>query len=107
MTTRNQHQNAAHANQFGSSNNNQATVFSFCDAPNSWDAPVAELDMFTRWIKLSDEALAASCKVRKAVTRRRDNVGASCRKMRMDLKFPIAIAGRSKSAGPGKAVQIS
>ena len=56
---RKQNQNAEHTTRFGSCDENRSTVFSFCDAAGSWDAPAAELDMFSRWIKLADDALAA------------------------------------------------
>ena len=55
---RKQNQNAEHTTRFGSCDENRSTVFSFCDAAGSWDAPAAELDMFSRWIKLADDALA-------------------------------------------------
>jgi hypothetical protein len=39
-----------------------ANVIEFCRASNFWDAPTAELDMFSRWIRLADRALAANQK---------------------------------------------
>jgi hypothetical protein len=42
-----------------------ANIIAFCRAPNFWDASTAELDMFSRWIKLSDRVLAASQNTRK------------------------------------------
>lgn len=42
-----------------------ANVIDFCRAPNFWDAPTAELDMFSRWIRLSDRALGANQKTDK------------------------------------------
>jgi hypothetical protein len=47
-----------------------ANVIAFCRAPNFWDAPTAELDMFSRWIRLSDRVLAADQKARKQSARR-------------------------------------
>jgi len=76
---RKQHRNAEHTTRFGSCNENRGSVFSFCDAAGSWDAPAAELDMFSRWIKLADDALAAKRKSRKrAANRIRRNPGAPC-----------------------------
>ena len=34
-----------------------------------WDVPTAELDMFSRWIRLSDRVLAADQKARKQSAR--------------------------------------
>jgi hypothetical protein len=42
-----------------------ANVITFCRASNFWDSPTSELDMFSRWIRLSDRALAADQKTRK------------------------------------------
>lgn len=47
-----------------------ANVIAFCRAPNFWDAPTAELDMFSRWIRLSDRVLAADQNARKQSARR-------------------------------------
>jgi hypothetical protein len=46
-----------------------ANVIAFCRASNFWDAPTAELDMFSRWIRLSDRVLAADQKARKQSAR--------------------------------------
>lgn len=52
--------NAEHTNRSFFFTPTVANVIAFCRAPNFWDAPTAELDMFSRWIRLSDRALAAS-----------------------------------------------
>jgi hypothetical protein len=54
MRLPNQHNNPEHTDRRASINPNSACVHSLCDTPN------AELDMITRWIKLSDEALLTS-----------------------------------------------
>jgi hypothetical protein len=45
---------------------NAASIVALCRPPNFWDAPNAELDMFSRWIRLSDRALAAKQNTRKS-----------------------------------------
>jgi len=65
MSMPNEHRNADYTDRSVSFNSNVANVISFCDAPNSWDVSNAELDMFTRWIKLSDAALCAGSKARR------------------------------------------
>ena len=74
MSMRNEHRNADHADRPASLNHNPASVMSF------WDAPNADVDMFTRWIKLSDEVLAANRAARKKTTngRRRHSVAPCC-----------------------------
>jgi hypothetical protein len=52
--------NAEHTNRSFFFMPTVANVIAFCRAPNFWDAPTAELDMFSRWIRLSDRALAAN-----------------------------------------------
>jgi hypothetical protein len=73
MSMPNEHRNAEHTDRPASFNHNPASVMSF------WDAPNADLDMFTRWIKLSDEVLGANRKVRKKTANRgRRQPVASC-----------------------------
>jgi len=73
MSMPNGHRNAEHTDRPTSFNPNPASVMSF------WDAPNAELDMFTRWIKLSDEVLGANRNVsKKAANRRRSRPLAPC-----------------------------
>jgi hypothetical protein len=57
--------NADHTNRPSFFMPTVANVIAFCRAPNFWDAPTAELDMFSRWIRLSDRALAANQNTRK------------------------------------------
>lgn len=79
MSMPNKHRNAEHTDRTGSFTHNLASVIAACHASDSWDAPDAELDMFSRWIKLSDEVLAASRKARKKVANfRRRSAGIGC-----------------------------
>ena len=85
MSMPNEHRNAEHADRPASLNHNPASVMSF------WDAPNADVDMFTRWIKLSDAALCASSKARKkAASRSRRNSGLSCGESPLNLKCQSA-----------------
>ena len=61
----NGHRNAEHTERPFSFKPNVASIIALCRAPNFWDTPHAELDMFSRWIKLSDQALAANRNTRK------------------------------------------
>ena len=73
MSMPNEHRNAEHTDRPASLNHNPASVMSF------WDAPNADVDMFTRWIQLSDEVLGANRNVRKkAANRRRSRPLAPC-----------------------------
>jgi hypothetical protein len=74
MSMPNEHRNAEHTNRPASFNPNPASVMSF------WDAPNTDLDMFTRWIKLSDEVLGANPNVSKKAGngRRRSRPLAPC-----------------------------
>jgi hypothetical protein len=65
MSMPNKHRNAEHTNRPGSFTHNLASVIPACHGSDICDAPDAELDMFSRWIKLSDELLAAGRKARK------------------------------------------
>jgi hypothetical protein len=73
MSMPNQHR-AEHTDRPASLNHNSGSVISF------WDAPTDDLDMFTRWIKLSDDALDAHRGARKKAAnhRRRRPVAFGC-----------------------------
>jgi hypothetical protein len=73
MSMPNQHP-AEHTDRPASLNHNSDSVISF------WDAPTDDLDMFTRWIKLSDEALDTHRGARKKAAnhRRRQPVAFGC-----------------------------
>ena len=73
MSKSNKHRNAEHGDRPASFNHEPAPLKSF------WDAPGADLDMFTRWIKLSDELLGAKWTGRKkAANGRRGRPLAPC-----------------------------
>ena len=59
------HPKADHTNRPFPFNSSVASIVAFCRGPIFSDAPFAELDMFSRWIKLSDRALAAKQNTRK------------------------------------------
>jgi hypothetical protein len=61
----NGHCNAGQTNRSFPFNLNKMSIIAFCRAIDCGDAPAAELDMFSRWIKLSDDLLAANWKPRK------------------------------------------
>lgn len=66
MPTSNEHRNAEHTDRAASINHNPATVMSRSEAPD------ADVDMFTRWIHLSDDLLSAHHHAsKKAANRRR------------------------------------
>ncbi len=70
----NGHRNAEHTNQPSSFNLSAMSIIAFCRAIDSGTSPVAELDMFSRWIRLSDRALDAnqnSCKQSRSRGRRK------------------------------------
>jgi hypothetical protein len=54
MSSQNEHCNADHLDRPASCNPNPVSVI------YSWDLPNDDLDMFSRWIRLSDEALAGN-----------------------------------------------
>jgi hypothetical protein len=56
----NELRNAEHTERPFSFKPNAASMVALCRPTNFWDAPNAELDMFSRWIRLSDKALAAN-----------------------------------------------
>lgn len=60
----NRHRNVQREGSFPF-NLNAMSIMTFCRAIDSGDAPAAEADMFSRWIKLSDDLLAANWKPRK------------------------------------------
>ena len=66
----NGHRNAGQTDRSFSFNLNAMSIIAFCRAIDSREAPTAELDMFSRWIKLSDDLLAANWKPRKKVANR-------------------------------------
>lgn len=66
----NGHCNAEHTNRPFSFQPSVAAVIALCRAPNFWDSPTAELDMFSRWIQVADKALAASARFRKKAANR-------------------------------------
>lgn len=71
----NGHCNAEHTNRSFSFMPNVASIIALCRASNFWDSPTAELDMFSRWIKLSDDLLAANRKpLKKAASHRRSKL---------------------------------
>jgi hypothetical protein len=75
----NKNRSAEQTDRTGSFTYNLASVIAACHASDNCDAPDAELDMFSRWIKLSDEVLAASRKARKKVANfRRRSAGIGC-----------------------------
>ena len=99
----NEHRNTQHAGRTGSVNPNPAGVISSCAAPDSWDESAAEIDMFSRWIKISDEVLAPTAYAgNKRVSRCRRSWESACRRSWIDFKFPISSPGQSKS-GAGSA----
>jgi hypothetical protein len=62
--------NAEHANASFFFTPSVTNVIEFCRASNFWDAPTAELDMFSRWIRLSDRALAANQKTNQETSKK-------------------------------------
>ena len=77
MCMPNENRDAEHTNRPFSFKPNAASMVALCPPPNFWDAPSAELDMFSRWIRLSDRALAAN--------RRNQTAGRSRRKCKTIL----------------------
>jgi hypothetical protein len=73
MSIRNEHRNAERIGRPAAFNLNAASRMAFCNAPDFWDTPNAETDMFTRWIRLSDKLLAANTP-KKAASRIRRKV---------------------------------
>jgi hypothetical protein len=70
MCMPNDHRDAEPASRPCSSKPSAASIVALCRPPNFWDAPNAELDMFSRWIRLSDRALADKQNTRKSSGRR-------------------------------------
>jgi hypothetical protein len=66
----NGHRNARQTDRSFPFNLNAMSIIAFCRAIDSGDAPAAELDMFSRWIKLTDDLLDAHCKPRKKAANR-------------------------------------
>jgi hypothetical protein len=107
MSIPNEHRNAEHTERVVSFNPSPVSTGSICDAPGSWDAP-DPVDMFSRWIKLSDDALAANRKARKkGASRNRRALGPSRRRSQFDFEFSIQSCDRSKSGAATKAARIS
>ena len=76
------HRKPEHSNPPFSFKANAASIVALCRPPNFWDAPNAELDMFSRWIRLSDRVLAAN--------RRNQTAGRSRRKCKTILSLKPA-----------------
>lgn len=68
----NEHRNAEYTDRPAPFSTKPMSVISL------WDAPTDDLDMFSRWIRLSDEALANRTARKKAAKRRRRLPIASC-----------------------------
>lgn len=66
----NGHRNAEQTDRSFPFNLNAMSIMAFCHAIDSGNAPTAELDMFSRWIRLSDDLLAASRKTGKKLANR-------------------------------------
>lgn len=66
----NAHRNAGQTDRPFPFNLNAMSIIAFCRAIDSGDAPAAELDMFSRWIKLTDDLLDANWKPRKKMANR-------------------------------------
>ena len=65
MCMPNENRDAEHSNRPFSFDPNAASMAAFYCPPDFWDAPTSELDMFSRWIRLCDRALAANQDIRK------------------------------------------
>ena len=59
------HSKADHTNRSFPFNSSVSSIVTFCREAIFSDGPFSELDMFSRWIKLSDQALAAHQNTRK------------------------------------------
>lgn len=68
MQTR--HRNAENVDRPLSFNLNAMSILSFCRAIDCGNSSPDEPDMFSRWIRLSDDLLAANWKPRKRVSNR-------------------------------------
>jgi hypothetical protein len=66
----NRHCNAERTNRSFPFNLNAMSILGFCRAIDSQNVPSAEPDMFSRWIKLSDDLLDANWKLKKRAARR-------------------------------------
>ena len=60
MCMPNHHRNAEHTDRAFPFNLNAMSIMAFCHAIDYGNLPAAELDMFSRWIRLSDRALEAN-----------------------------------------------
>jgi hypothetical protein len=70
MFMTNAHRNAESTDRSFSFNLNAMSILAFCRAIDCGNSPVAELDMFSRWIRLSDDLLAADWKPLKKMASR-------------------------------------
>lgn len=61
----NRHRNAERIDRSFPFNLNAMSILGFCRAIDYPSVPAVELDMFSRWIKLSDDLLAKSWKSRR------------------------------------------
>ena len=72
----NGHRNADHTDRSFYSNLSAMSIMTFCRAVDTRNAPATEPDMFSRWIRLTDDLLAASWKPRKrSANRNRSKFG--------------------------------
>jgi hypothetical protein len=94
MSRPNEHRNAEHTDRATSFSHNPATVMS------RWDAPNADVDMFTRWIQLSDDVLSAHSDAKQAAQRRRRRpVTSRCVFLDQELlKLPLECRSASNRA---------
>jgi hypothetical protein len=65
----NRQRNAERTNRSFPFNLNAMSILGFCRAIDSRNVPAAEPDMFSRWIKLSDDLLDANWKPKKKAAR--------------------------------------
>jgi len=66
----NAHHEAEHTDRSFPFNLSAISILGFCRAIDAGHAPAADPDMFTRWIRLSDDLLAANWKRGKKVGKR-------------------------------------
>ncbi|MCU1269092.1 MAG: hypothetical protein JWN74_386 [Acidobacteriaceae bacterium] len=94
MSRPNEHPHAEHTDRPAPFNHNPANVLSL------WDAPNADVDMFTRWIQLSDDVLSAHRDAKKAAQpRRRRPVTSRCVFLDQELlKLPLECRSASNRA---------
>jgi hypothetical protein len=67
----NHHRNAEHTDRAFPFNLNAMSIMAFCHAIDYGYPPATELDMFSRWIRLSDDLLAANWKPGKKLANRK------------------------------------